>query len=116
MKALMKVAWKHLRGKAVAGRNVFVFPDDVFIVSFPRSGNTWTRFLVGNLISQNEPISFVNVESRIPDIYLHSQESLCRMSRPRVLKSHEPFDPRYKKVIYVVRDPRDVAVSRYHFR
>jgi hypothetical protein len=31
------------------------------------------------------------------------------------LKSHEPFDVRFRKVIYLVRDPRDVAVSEYHF-
>jgi hypothetical protein len=31
------------------------------------------------------------------------------------MKSHEPFDVRFKKVIYLVRDPRDVAVSEYYF-
>jgi len=31
------------------------------------------------------------------------------------MKSHEPFDVRFRKVIYLVRDPRDVAVSEYHF-
>ena len=34
---------------------------------------------------------------------------------PRVLKSHECFDPRYPRVIYIVRDPRDVAVSFYFY-
>jgi len=37
------------------------------------------------------------------------------LSRPRILKSHEGFDSRYPHVIYVVRDPRDVAVSKYHY-
>jgi hypothetical protein len=32
-----------------------------------------------------------------------------------VLKSHECFDARYRRVIYIVRDPRDVAISNYHW-
>jgi hypothetical protein len=31
------------------------------------------------------------------------------------LKSHECFDPRYPRVVYIVRDPRDVAVSFYFY-
>jgi hypothetical protein len=30
------------------------------------------------------------------------------------LKSHDCFEPRYPRVIYVVRDPRDVALSQFH--
>ncbi len=41
--------------------------------------------------------------------------SLRRLPRPRVLKSHECFDARYRRVIYIVRDPRDVAISNYHW-
>jgi hypothetical protein len=39
-----------------------------------------------------------------------------RVPRPRIIKTHEYFDPRFKKVLYLVRDPRDVAVSLYNFR
>lgn len=96
-----------------AGRNVTVLPGDVFVVSYPKSGNTWTRFLVGNLIYQDEPVTFANVESRLPSLYVHSDRKLRKL--PRVLKSHDCFDPRYKTVIYIVRDPRDVVVSAYHY-
>lgn len=98
-----------------AKRNLTVFPDDVFVVSYPRSGNTWMRFLIGNLRNPDDPVNFVNVASRIPPIYRFPDRVLRRVPRPRVLKSHEIFDPRYKTTIYVVRDPRDVAVSGYHF-
>jgi hypothetical protein len=96
-------------------RDITIFPDDVFLTSYPRSGNTWTRFLVGNLVHQNEPVTFLNVERLVPDMYKHSDRRLRNLPRPRILKSHECFDPRYKRVIYVVRDPRDVAVSNYHW-
>ena len=103
-----------LTGRKTAGRNLTVFDDDIFLVSYPRSGNTWARFLVGNLL-YDEPVTFANVDSRIPEIYLFPDRILRRAPRPRVLKSHECFDPRYKRVIYIVRDPRDVAVSYYHY-
>ncbi len=99
--------------KKSAGRDVEVLPGDIFIVSYPKSGNTWTRFLLGNLIYENEPITFANVEDRVPSLYLYSSRKLRKL--PRILKSHDCFDPRYKTVIYIVRDPRDVLVSAYHY-
>jgi hypothetical protein len=72
------------------------------------------RFLIANLLFQDEPITFSNIEHKIPDIYKNTNRKLLRISGPRILKSHEYFDPRYKKVIYLVRDPRDVAVSYYY--
>src|SRR6202047_4436661 len=80
-----------LTGRQMAGRNVTVFPDDIFLVSYPRSGNTWTRFLLGNLIFSGGPVTFSNIESRIPEIYFNRDRAMRRLSRPRVLKSHECF-------------------------
>ncbi len=107
-------AGRVLTGRQIAGRGVTVFPDDIFLVSYPRSGNTWTRFLLGNLINQDDAVTFSNVESRIPEIYFNHDRFLRRLPRPRMLKSHECFQPHYPRVIYIVRDPRDVAVSFYH--
>jgi Sulfotransferase domain len=104
-----------LFGRVNAGRRLTILPDDRFLVSYPRSGSTWTRFLIGNLLSTGEPITFANVESRCPSIYICSDRQLRRVARPRLLTSHESFDPCYKTIIYVVRDPRDVAVSFYHY-
>jgi Sulfotransferase domain len=103
-----------LTGQLMAGRGLTVFPDDVFLVSYPRSGNTWTRFLIGNLLRPGQPVSFANIESVIPEIYFNSDRNLRCRPRPRLLKSHESFQPLYKRVIYITRDPRDVAVSFYH--
>ncbi len=116
MSNLFRSVITHLRGKAYAGRNVLVLPNDVFLVSYPRSGNTWTRFLIANLLHPNDPVTFVNIDRKVADIYTTSQEALLQLPRPRILKSHEPFDPRYRNVIYIVRDPRDVAVSYYHWK
>ncbi len=99
--------------RQAAGRQVTVLAGDVFIVSYPKSGNTWTRFLLGNLIYQDEPVTFANVERLLPSLYVHSDRKLRKL--PRILKSHDCFDPRYRTVVYIVRDPRDVLVSAYHY-
>jgi len=106
---------KYLLGKDLAGRNLAVYPDDTFLVSFPRSGNTWTRFLIANLAHPGTEVSFANIERLIPDTASQSSRTLKRTPRPRIIKSHEYFDARYPKVIYIVRDPRDVALSYYDF-
>jgi Sulfotransferase domain len=104
-----------LLGKVNAGRGLTVFPDDRFLVSYPRSGSTWTRFLIGNLVHTGEPVTFANIETVLPSIYICTDRELRRQSRPRLLTSHECFDPTYRTIIYVVRDPRDVAISYYHY-
>jgi len=114
MVGALSQAGRVLTGRQLAGRGVTVYPDDVFLVSYPRSGNTWTRFLLGNLISQKTPVTFSNIESRIPEIYFNPDRELRALPRPRMLKSHECFQPQYPHVIYIVRDPRDVAISFYH--
>jgi hypothetical protein len=97
------------------GRNLDVFPDDVFIVAYPKSGNTWTRFLIANLMHPDMHVSFANIDRLIPESEELSKRQLSRLPRPRLMKSHQYFDPRFPRVIYVVRDPRDVVVSEYHF-
>ncbi len=97
------------------GRNLEVWPDDIFILSFPKSGNTWSRFLIANLVYPETPADFSNINRLTPDPEALSKRELARMPRPRIIKSHQYFDPRYKRVIYIVRDPRDVALSQFHF-
>jgi hypothetical protein len=84
-------------------------------VSYPRSGNTWTRFLIANLLHEKEPATFANIERLVPDAEAQSSRALKRTPRPRFIKSHEYFDHRYQRVIYIVRDPRDVVLSYYNF-
>lgn len=112
----IKTVAKYLLGKDIAGRNFAVYPGDTFIVSYPRSGNTWTRFLVANLLHPEETVTFTNVERLVPDTSSQSNRALKRTPRPRTIKTHEYFDARYKKVLYIVRDPRDVALSYYDFQ
>lgn len=90
-----------------------VYPDDVFIVSYPKSGNTWVRFLIANLLKQgDEEIDFYTVHRYVPEVGRHNQ-MIQGLPRPRVMKSHARYRHEYPRVIYVVRDGRDVYVSYY---
>ena len=111
----LKVIATYALGIDLAGRNFAVYPDDTFIVSYPRSGNTWTRFLLANLVFPDKEVDFTNIEKLIPDTTSQSNLTLKKTPRPRIIKTHEYFDHRYPKTIYIVRDPRDVALSYYEF-
>jgi hypothetical protein len=114
VKAYVKAVSSTVLGRNTAGRELTVFPDDIFLVSYLRSGSTWARFLFGNLIYQGEsPVTFANLNRLVPMIYDFPDRVL--RSLPRILKSHECFDPRYPRVVHIVRDPRDVAVSLYYY-
>jgi hypothetical protein len=106
---------KKVFGLHYPGRTLIILPDDVFLVSFPKSGNTWSRFLLGNLLFPDHPATFANIHRLIPEPASTTKRDFDRIPRPRIIKSHECFDPRYPRVIYIVRDPRDVAVSQYHY-
>jgi len=90
--------------------------SDVMLVSYPKSGNTWLRALLCNVVKESPSLS--DMEVIVPDIYVSSLRSIDRGYEfgggVRVIKSHEFYRPYYKRVIYIVRDPRDVMVSYYH--
>jgi len=111
----LKGGWIMLRGEHKPRRNLTIWPDDIFLVSFPKSGNTWTRFLIANLVHPEENVGFENIHRLVPDPFATAKKDFDHMSRPRVIKSHECFEPRYPRVMYIVRDPRDVVISQYHY-
>src|ERR1700731_2244023 len=113
LKNYVRAVRQTVLGTKPAGHGVSVFPSDVFLVGHFRSGTTWSRFLVGNFVYTDRNVTFTSVSDMVPSIYEHSDRKL--RSKPRLIKSHESFDPRYPRVIHVVRDPRDVAVSLYYY-
>lgn len=108
---------KILTGKTLAARSAMhIFPSDVFITSYPKSGNTWMRFIIANLLYSDSKIDLTNIENTIPDIHKKSDYKLLKVAKPRFLKSHQAFNPEYPKIIYIVRDIRSIAVSYYHYK
>ena len=102
-----------------SGRQAEIRESDVFLVSYPRSGNTWVRFLLANVIAHDtaQPIDFHSVHSVIPDFGIPEHRQLIEaLADPRIIKSHSAHDRRFPRVIYLVRDGRDVMISYYDYQ
>lgn len=88
--------------------------DDVFLVSFPKSGNTWLRFIIANLITSDELVTLQNIDQIVPDVY-SSAHLVNAMSSKRFIKTHHAFFDCYPLSIYIYRDYRDAMVSNFHY-
>lgn len=90
-------------------------PTDTFLCSYPKSGNTWLRFLLAHLLSARTDITLRNVDAVVPDLYM-ARQTADQLASPRFLKTHDAWFDYYPKTIYVVRDVRDVLLSYYHYQ
>ena len=91
---------------------------DTVLASYPRSGNTWLKFMVAELLS-GETVDFESSDDFVPELGRHQNARRLLPDRGRVIKTHEEYETVGLpdcRALYVVRDGRDVAVSEYFFR
>ncbi|KAL1765578.1 bile salt sulfotransferase 1-like, partial [Sigmodon hispidus] len=106
--------------------NKFVIRDeDTIILTYPKSGTNWIIEIVCLIQTKGNPkwIQSVPIWDRSP--WLETEDGypiLINLEGPRLISSHLPFHLFPKtffsskaKVIYVIRNPRDVLVSGYFF-
>jgi len=88
---------------------------DIFLISYPRSGNTWLRSIVAGVETGEIPETLSALDYIVPDIHFSvPAEKMTSRSR-YVVKSHGTFRNDYQKVIYVFRDPKEVLLSYYDY-
>jgi hypothetical protein len=51
----------------------------------------------------------------MPYVGLHGKAPRLSPTGGRLIKTHEPYRPRYRSAIHLVRDPRDVVLSYFKF-
>jgi hypothetical protein len=108
-----KLQWVHLAHLEFVPR-----PDDVFVVTYPRSGTTWMQMILYQLTTDGT-MDFPHIYEYCPWFESSSRSGQGFESRPspRLFKSHLPYRKIARwpcKYIYVARNGKDVAVSYYH--
>ena len=113
--------------------NMRIRKDDVWVVTYPKCGTTWTQEMTWNIMNgvRVDKISeelfdrspFIDIPM-IENLTLKDAElffeKLDSMPSPRTIKSHYPFEllpPALLdtcKVVYVCRNMKDACVSYFH--
>ncbi|XP_019556955.2 luciferin sulfotransferase-like [Aedes albopictus] len=113
-------------------KNFQVYEDDVWVVTFPKCGTTWTQEMVW-LLNNNLNYDYArkhSLEERFPFLELTGALTLIggdsvteveQLARPRHIKSHltamllpDQIWTVKPRIIYVSRNPKDAATSFYH--
>ena len=103
-----------LRGAVMAYRHLGLRSTDVFLASYPRSGNTWLKSLICSSLFGTAMTDFSDtINPVIPIVGFHRNVQPLLKRNGRLIKTHESFRSEYQRAIWIVRDPRDVLVSEY---
>jgi hypothetical protein len=123
---LKKILYNKRRIKELNSLDFGNKKNEIFLVSYPKSGNTWVRILLANILNNNPTniINLKNVGNFVPDSHIKNQrnniinlESGFNQFNVKIVKSHDRFNSFYrnKKVIYVTRNAKNVLPSYYYY-
>lgn len=94
---------------------------DQLLVGYPKTGSTWIRYYLYALLSQKVdglPATIDAMNSAMPE-FAHTSifQPWLFEECARIIKTHQCGMPflRNKRAALIVRDPRDIVVSYYHY-
>ncbi|XP_070581627.1 sulfotransferase 1C4-like isoform X2 [Ptychodera flava] len=124
-------------------RNFKIRDDDILIITFVKSGTTWMKEIISLILNGGniDAVKDIPIDVRVPylEFALSADEdrvcagiqrhfmvpenfSLDEMASPRAMNTHlrpeflpAGIEQKKTKIIYVARNPKDIAVSMYHF-
>jgi hypothetical protein len=109
-----KFAKTRLRAPLVWLNHRNLSPSDVFMASYPKSGITWARFVLFEILS-GLPAGFKSTNQLMTGIGQHTKGLRLLPGGGRLIGTHEQYRNDYGRAIYVVRDARDVLLSEFAF-
>lgn len=113
----LKVNIKYNRGRITSPlAHILMGPlKNQFIASYPRSGSTWIRTMLTNVINPKAH-SNPNIFNRtIPGTTLTRIWMAYRAPNPKILSTHSIYRRNIEPVVYVLRDGRDSMLSFYRY-
>jgi hypothetical protein len=90
-------------------------PADVFSASYPRSGVTWLRFTLFEILTgRASGFQAVNAEMSLR-IFNRHNGLITLPGNGRLFGTHEPYRKEYKRAIYLARHVGDVILSEFAY-
>jgi len=107
-----------------SGKTYQAQDNDLFIVTYPKCGTTWTQHITYLILNNGVPLS---PDQRLDVVWPHLEEvgadfiadKATVLENHRLIKTHLPYEFTPKndskaKYIFVARNPKDCVVSFYH--
>ncbi|XP_038049264.1 sulfotransferase family cytosolic 1B member 1-like [Patiria miniata] len=128
----MPLPWRALDSNLQGAFDLDVRKNDVFVISYPKSGTTWLRNIISYMLGCPEEQTNIGLPLELSMCSGASEEELQTAPpvyklieswlSPRVIMTHllphllpAQLFQKNAKVLYIARNPKDIAVSYFHF-
>jgi len=101
-------------------RSPFFSKCPVYIISFPKTGRTWLKAQIGRYLQQKNQLHQINIMDTPklsttaglhPTLFTHDRSPIYGVHYKKLKKTRQNY--KNSKVIFMVREPKDVIVSYY---